>query len=997
MKLTTERKAAFGFGLVGLCILMASVLAYQSASRFVESSRWVNHTREVITEVAATQSALLDCQTAVRGYLVTSDNSFVQPFRDTASNIPSRLARLSQLTVDNQLQQNRIATLNVQVQGLLDLLDESVKLRQQQGLEQTRQFALTGQGQRAMVEISRMLKDMEQEEERLLRIREDSAKRSTQISTVAFSIVILFQFLLLGLVFHLTRRDIRERKKSAERLRESEERFRMLVNGVEDYAIFMLDPTGHIVSWNPGAERIQGYKAEEIVGCHFSCFYPPEDIKSHKPERELQTAINEGRYEEEGWRLRKDGARFWANVVITALKDGGGKLQGFSKISRDVTARRHTETLLLESEERHRKLFDNNPHPTWAFDRETLRFLAVNAAAVRKYGYSVEEFMAMTIKDIRPQEDIPALLRDVAQVRDDQEEVGIWRHRTKDGTIIDVEITSYPLNFLKKSAEVVVAVDVTQRKRDEAEKQKFSESLAEANRELEIRNRQVEHTTKLKSKFLASMSHELRTPLNAIIGFSGLLGEEAAGSLNDKQKRFVGHIKQGADHLLQLINDILDLSKIEAGQLEFRCEDFHVKDAVPEVLSTIVPLAMAKGIRVEHKLETKRTMYADRVRFKQILYNLVSNAVKFTPKQGKVSIECTDVGNLICVSVADTGIGIRPEDQQLIFEEFRQIEGANAHEGTGLGLAITKRLVEQQGGTISLESEIGKGSRFTFTVPAGSSTGSVAITTSSPAAATGELGSYTPLVLIVDDEVASRELLASYLEPAGYRVAMASSASEAVEKAQKLQPDAITLDILMPNANGFEALMSLKHSRLTANVPIIVVSIVDQQKMGFALGATDYLVKPVDKSVLLSTLRKHLRPQSEEAAPVLIVDDDPRALDLLESALRSAGYNTCTAHNGKAALEALSSTPVSAILLDLMMPEMDGFELLRRVKEDSNLRNLPIFVLTAKTLTDSELALLSRETQALFQKNGSWQQELVAAVARAVRKKVKAAGAAGTP
>src|SRR5882724_12955046 len=234
--------------------------------------------------------------------------------------------------------------------------------------------------------------------------------------------------------------------------------------------------------------------------------------------------------------------------------------------------------------------------------------------------------------------------------------------------------------------------------------QERTTQLAAANKELEWKNREVERATHLKSQFLASMSHELRTPLNAIIGFSDLLHEQTAGQLNDKQKRFVSHIKQGSAHLLQLINDILDLSKIEAGQLELRCEDFQIEDALPEVLSTIRPLAMAKNINVEKAPMTGLSVYADRVRFKQILYNLLSNAVKFTPKGGQIEIGCSGKEDLVSIFVKDTGIGIRAEDHAAVFEEFRQIDAGkeSTHEGTGLGLAITKRLVERQGGTISL-------------------------------------------------------------------------------------------------------------------------------------------------------------------------------------------------------------------------------------------------------------------------------------------------------
>jgi PAS domain S-box-containing protein len=735
---------------------------------------------------------------------------------------------------------------------------------------------------------------------------------------------------------------------------------------------------GMFRSLNPSWQRVLGFRPEELRSKSRMEFIHPEDQARTSAEfGQVQdgqcTVAFENRYR------CKNGSYRW--LLWNAVCVPEQRL--IYAVARDITTRKNAETNVLASEERYRKLFELNPQPTWIYDRETLRFLAINQAAVTAYGYAREDFLTMTIDEILPAEDAGASPKTMSPQPEDARSNGAYRHQRRDGSLIYVHLTTYSLTFEGRPAEFVIAEDITARRLGEEERARFTASLETANRELELRNREVERATNTKSKFLASMSHELRTPLNAIVGFSDLLSDETPGPLNPKQKRFVTHIKQGSEHLLQLINDILDLSKIEAGLLELRPEDFDLAEALPEVLSTIRPLAMAKNIQVDQKLEGSLTLYADRVRFKQILYNLLSNAIKFTPGEGHVGIVCRKEGNFVGISVTDTGVGIRPQDQAMVFEEFRQVEGAAAQQGTGLGLAITKRLIEQHGGTIALRSELGIGSCFTFTLPAGAVYEAMDSDNPSAGLGIGVPRDKKPLVLIVDDELPSRELIASYLE-SDYRIAMADSGADAIATAKKLKPDAITLDVLMSGGNGFQALVALKAAVETENIPIIVVSIVDNKQVGFALGAADYLIKPVNKGGLLESMRKHIPHASKSDSRILLVDDDSRTLELLEEALQFAKYKVKSVQSGAQALEVLGSDAVGGVVLDLMMPGMDGFEVIRHIRKKPMLRKLPILVMTAKNLSADELAMLSSETQGLIQKDGSWREELLSEIGQAI-------------
>jgi len=759
-------------------------------------------------------------------------------------------------------------------------------------------------------------------------------------------------------------------------------RFRQTFESSPD-AILLVDRQGRIALANSlagemfrcGLDDLMGKSVDELVPGRFRHRHP--EYREHYQARPAMRPMGSGL---DLWARRADGTEFPVDITLSPLDTKEGPQ--VMCVVRDMTDRRRIE----EDLRRQGQLIEAS-HDAIIVREPSGRILQWNAGAQETYGWSAAE-AASQVTHTLFQTGFPFSREELeAALNRGGRWDGELRHTRRDGARITVESRHIVVRRADGTAANVLEInrDITQRKQAEEAVAALNTKLGATNKELELRNREVERANRMKSEFLASMSHELRTPLNAIIGFSDLLAEQTAGALSPKQQRFVSHIQQGARHLLALINDILDLSKVEAGRLELSRESVPVTAVLADVLTSIRPAAAAKSIAVHSSIGPDVTVFADRIRFKQILFNLLSNAVKFTPDGGKIWVEAVERRGRLTVSVSDTGLGIPIEEQEAIFDAFHQA-GATTKgikEGTGLGLAITKRLVEEHGGRIWVESEPGKGARLSFTMPAG---GALAEDAAPEEAGAGEIWPPRdrPLVLIVDDEAPARELLASWLEPEGYQLIMAGSSAEALAKAAEHVPDAITLNMLMPGKGGWDTLYALKKTPVTATIPVIVVTVVDEPKIGLALGAAEYLVKPVEKDVLLETVRRHIGPGSNGPAKVLVVDDEAGTRELLKETLESDGYIPVLAASGKEALEALAHISVSAILLDLIMPEMDGFELLLRMKEDPGLRNIPVLVLTAKDLTDNEIDMLRHETIGLFQKGREWKKQLLTDLHRAV-------------
>ena len=488
--------------------------------------------------------------------------------------------------------------------------------------------------------------------------------------------------------------------------------YQLLVESVQDYAIFALDPAGNILSWNAGAKRLKGYTREEILGRHFSIFYPPEDLAAGKPRWELEVAARDGRLEDEGWRVRKDGTLFWANVVITALRDSSGALVGFAKVTRDLTERRQAEEEVRRSEERLRLLVHSvKDYAIFMLDPEGY-VASWNEGAERTKQYTEQEIVGRHFSIFYPPEsrDRPAQLLEEARREGRVEDEG-WRVR-KDGTRFwaDVVITA----LRDERGELVGFAKVT---RDLTERRAAELRTVEAAR----RAAEAEAANIAKSQFLAAMSHELRTPLNAIGGYVDLLEMGIGGPVTEVQQGYLAKIQRSQRHLLGIISDLLNFSRIEAGRVVYESAPVPLRQCIDTTVAMLEEPAAEKGIEVAlGSCPPGIAALGDGAKIDQILLNLCSNALTFTPAGGRVEVVCESRGDTVAVRVSDTGIGISADQRERIFEPFVQLgrDFTNPREGTGLGLAISRDLARGMGGDLTVSSEVGKGSTFTLTLPA---------------------------------------------------------------------------------------------------------------------------------------------------------------------------------------------------------------------------------------------------------------------------------------
>ncbi len=755
------------------------------------------------------------------------------------------------------------------------------------------------------------------------------------------------------------------RKENEER-KEAEELYEIIAKS-SPVGVYIIQD-GHFCFVNPQFQKISGYSEEELLKMQPLEIVHPDD---RQRVRDHAIAMLKGQIDTpcQFRAINKNGDIHWGVETTTSITYKGKRASLGNFI--DITDSVRAEEALLESESKFSKAFRGSPAMVSITTQKDGKFIEVNDSFTSFTGYTREEVIGRRIGELglwEKPEDRDRMLK----ILEEQGSVkGLEvKQRVKSGEIRTFIFSAERINVKGEPCLIVMAIDITDRK-------KMEEQIELNMKELQAANEKLRELDKMKDSFLSTVSHELRTPLTSIKSFAEIL--LTYDEDRETQKEFLNIINQESDRLTKLINDFLDLSKIEAGRMQWDDREQSLIPIIQNALNITQALAKEKNLTVEFSApENLPVVSCDKDRLVQVVTNLLSNSIKFTPKGGKISIgvkpvmeeKSPDNPKTVVVSVTDNGIGIAPENHAAVFEKFKQVGDTltDKPKGTGLGLPICKEIVEHYGGKIWVESELGKGSTFAFslpTVPPAEVKAPVPEVKEKPV----EKVRQDKVILVVDDEDNIRQFLAHELTKKGYRVIEASNGKEALDLTREQHPDLITLDVQMPDISGFDVTAVLKNDDETKDIPILIVSVVEDKFKAYKLGANDYMTKPFDNEELVTKVNQLLIGTKKT---VLVVDDDRSLVKSVKYHLEHKGYSTCIAYDGAQALELIESHHPNIIVLDIVMPVMDGYEVIKRLKSKPETANIPIVLMTGIEIDGGRVKALSVGAADYITKSGDF-------------------------
>jgi PAS domain S-box-containing protein len=991
------RVATLGVVFALVTLAADAAVSLRNVGGLAERQGAVSHTHDALMRLAVIRANTVDTVAYTRGYLLDGDPEYLRRIPTTEKDVFDRIADFREFTHDNSVQTANSDRLRQEATDLFTVLAAQTDGRGASGRVNAKSVTQVSAVRERMDAVRNTIKDMQGEENRLLAIRDDASKGSLGKTVATFLGAVAVAFGLVVLVYVMAVRDVRARRREAAEATRLARSNRLLLESTGE-GIYGVDLDGRCTFLNTAGARMIGIDPAEAVGQRMHELthhhhpdgspYPAEECPIYRVYKDGQGC----RVADEVF-FRTDGTSFPVEYTSNPMLDDG-HVEGAVVTFADVTQRKLDELALAETSARFRDLADNIPQLTWMADGSGQLFW-YNQRWFDYTGTTLEQMKGSGWRAAHHPDHVDAVAaKFAASVRAGTEWEDTFPLRRADGEFRWFLSRAVPIRdsrgevvrWFGTNTDVTVAREIEEALRHSEERLRQAKADADHAKEL------AEAANVSKSQFLANMSHELRTPLNAVIMYSELLQEEAEDRHVDGFIPDLDKIRAAGKHLLALVNGVLDLSKIEAGKMELYLETFDVDAMVRDVSVTIQPLVQKKhnALHLEISREAGK-MHADLTKVRQILFNLLSNASKFT-ERGAVTLtvqrSAVEGGGTDALEfrVADTGIGMTPGELEKLFMPFTQADASTTRRfgGTGLGLAISRRFAEMMGGEINVASEPGRGSTFTLRLPA--RVRKLVTTTPGvdPAAALPAVADPKAVrVLVIDDEPAVRDLMTRSLASEQIVAVTAADGEEGLRLAREQVPDLIFLDVLMPKMDGWAVLTAIKADDKLRDVPVVMLTMMSDHQMGYLLGASEYLTKPVDRNRLLSVMAKY-KPTAT-ADGVLVVEDDEATRQVLARTMAKQGWRVTEANNGQVGLARLRQVTPSLILLDLMMPEMDGFEFLAELRQNPLWQQIPVVVLTSKDLTAEERGLLSGKVERILQK-GMYSRE---ALLREVKKIVE--------